>query len=235
MAENDFKDRMYIAAKLAGNATELARRSGISRRAIGTYLSGASDPTRERLIAIAKASGVSVEWLATGKSGVMQSEAQAAVRLEDAESLEQTALGIQDIDDLPIPYYVIPSEHFSSVDLLGLQNTGALYINSNSLKKLNFINFFNLRAINIVGNRVTPLGVGNTLLVDCGGDVMKDQEAGVYLFQKNGGIQVSVAYPYEAKYIRIISHQEHDTTEILDPNRSDITVLGRVIWSCGKV
>lgn len=62
----EFKDRMEICAKLAGNATSLAEKAGISRRAIGNYLSGDSDPTRERLIAIAKAARVDIAWLVTG-------------------------------------------------------------------------------------------------------------------------------------------------------------------------
>jgi len=65
-SEPDFPLRMEIAARLAGNATRLAELSGISRRAIGDYLAGTAEPTRRRLLAIAKAAGVSVQWLAVG-------------------------------------------------------------------------------------------------------------------------------------------------------------------------
>ncbi|HYG91170.1 MAG TPA: helix-turn-helix transcriptional regulator [Azospirillum sp.] len=58
---------MDQAAKLAGNATRLAEKSGISRRAIGEYLAGKAEPSRPRLVAIAAAAGVRVEWLATGE------------------------------------------------------------------------------------------------------------------------------------------------------------------------
>lgn len=58
---------MEIAAKMAGNATRLAERTGISRRAIGEYLAGKAEPSRPRLVAIAAAAGVQVAWLATGE------------------------------------------------------------------------------------------------------------------------------------------------------------------------
>lgn len=69
-ADDGFVGRMRIAAQYAGNATRLAEATGISRRAIAEYLAGKSDPNRSRLIAIAKAAGVSVEWLATGRLAV---------------------------------------------------------------------------------------------------------------------------------------------------------------------
>ena len=62
-----FITRMAEAASLAGNATRLAEKTHISRRAIGEYLAGNAEPSRPRLVAIAKAAGVSVDWLATGE------------------------------------------------------------------------------------------------------------------------------------------------------------------------
>lgn len=235
MACNDFKNRMSIAANLAGNATELSRKTGISRRAIGTYLSGTSDPTRERLIAIAKVAGVSLEWLATGYGGGEQIEGNQDIRLAEVASQARIASEDQQYDELPVAYYEVSSECFASMDLLDLENTKALYFSPDLLESLDFVDYMNLRAVCIVGKRVTPLGVGNILLIDCDDDVMKQKEPGVYLLQKNGKVQVSIAYPYEAKYIRIISYQGDDTSEILDSSRSDVVVLGRVIWSCGKV
>lgn len=58
---------MDFLCELAGGPGELARKSKLSRRVIDKYRSGNSDPSRERLIALADAGGVSVEWLATGK------------------------------------------------------------------------------------------------------------------------------------------------------------------------
>ena len=45
----------------------MSKASGLSGRIVGKYLAGQSDPSRERLIALAKAANVSVLWLATGE------------------------------------------------------------------------------------------------------------------------------------------------------------------------
>lgn len=64
---SSFADRLQQVVEKVGNATKLAKASGISRRTIGAYLSGNTDPTLKRLIAIAKVADVSVQWLATGE------------------------------------------------------------------------------------------------------------------------------------------------------------------------
>jgi phage repressor protein C with HTH and peptisase S24 domain len=68
---SDFQQRMRKLSEIVGNATTLAKLSGVSRASISLYLSGRSSPTRENLVALAKASGINIEWLATGR-GPMQ-------------------------------------------------------------------------------------------------------------------------------------------------------------------
>lgn len=64
--ELDFQNRLELLVKTVGSATVLAKLAGISRRTLSLYLAGKVDPTRRRLINLAKAGGVHVEWLATG-------------------------------------------------------------------------------------------------------------------------------------------------------------------------
>lgn len=63
-----FSGRIEQVVRLAGSVAELARKAGLSERVISKYRAGESDPSRRRLLALAEASGVSVEWLATGKT-----------------------------------------------------------------------------------------------------------------------------------------------------------------------
>ncbi len=62
-----FKDRMKIVVDLTGTAVNLAKKTAISPRAVGTYLSGESLPGLDNLVAMAKSVGISVHWLATGE------------------------------------------------------------------------------------------------------------------------------------------------------------------------
>lgn len=64
--DKKFIERMEYCANLSGNPAKLSKSSGISRSMISDYLSGKSDPSRSRLISIANAAGVSIEWLVTG-------------------------------------------------------------------------------------------------------------------------------------------------------------------------
>lgn len=56
--------RLICAMKLANmNQTELAEKSGCSKAAISTYLSNSSNPSEERVEALAEALGDSVDYL----------------------------------------------------------------------------------------------------------------------------------------------------------------------------
>lgn len=65
-ADPRFLERMNALIERCGGAGELARKAGLSRRVIDKYRRGESDPSRSRLVAMAAAAGVSVEWLAAG-------------------------------------------------------------------------------------------------------------------------------------------------------------------------
>lgn len=51
----------------SGSGREFAKRAGIGYSTVHNYLQAVSSPTLENLVLLAKAGGVSVEWLATGK------------------------------------------------------------------------------------------------------------------------------------------------------------------------
>ena len=57
-SKEKFGERVGIIADLVGGQAELSRRSGISTVSIGSYLKGESDPSRERLVAMASAANV---------------------------------------------------------------------------------------------------------------------------------------------------------------------------------
>jgi transcriptional regulator with XRE-family HTH domain len=64
---DQFKNRVKYAIDKVGNATILAKKTGITRQAIGSYAAGDTDPTREKLILIADAADIHIEWLVAGR------------------------------------------------------------------------------------------------------------------------------------------------------------------------
>lgn len=73
-----FLERTRTIVSIAGGVEKLSRAAGMSSRVIGKYLAGKSEPNRIRLVALAKAVNVSVEWLATG-DGVMSRKASTSL------------------------------------------------------------------------------------------------------------------------------------------------------------
>ena len=68
-------ERIRKCAEVAGSGDELARKAGIPRRTLETYLTGESDPKAIRIAAICHATGVNGHWLLTGDGSMMLSDA----------------------------------------------------------------------------------------------------------------------------------------------------------------
>lgn len=83
-ANNDaFVDRLKLVVE-GGSVRAFARNAGISDTFLRQCLAGKSEPTRPVLIAIAKAAGVAVQWLATGE-GPMRVAEQSGAPLTEAQ------------------------------------------------------------------------------------------------------------------------------------------------------
>jgi len=74
MNKLSFQDRVKKIISMAGSADKLAYNAGVSPSLIGKYLSGKTDPTRKKLIALADAACVNIEWLVTGEGPMRAGE-----------------------------------------------------------------------------------------------------------------------------------------------------------------
>jgi len=71
---------MQQLKEIAGNAKRLSEISGLSYTAIRQYLDGVADPSRSSLVALAKCTGISVQWLATGEGPMTTAESLNELR-----------------------------------------------------------------------------------------------------------------------------------------------------------
>jgi transcriptional regulator with XRE-family HTH domain len=62
-----FVDRLRTILAHWPSADRLARAMGVSPSAFRKWLKGEAEPSRERLVALARAAGVGVAWLAEGE------------------------------------------------------------------------------------------------------------------------------------------------------------------------
>lgn len=94
----EFRKRIKVLVEMAGSAEKLAHKSAVSARIIGKYLAGESLPGLEKLIALAEAGGVTVQWLATGE-GPMRRGDKAE---EEGPGVDKTLLtqALQLVDEI---------------------------------------------------------------------------------------------------------------------------------------
>lgn len=88
--------RIAEVADALGSNSSLARLCNVSPSVIGKWASGESEPTTSNLVAVARAGGVTVEWLATGAlpkrpGQVVSTEDYVAVPLYDIKSVSGQA------------------------------------------------------------------------------------------------------------------------------------------------
>lgn len=91
-----FGERMAVAIQRAGGATRMAEKAGVSGSVLRKWRAGHSDPSRTHLVNMARAAGVSLEWLATGEGDPDQGagarpQGGAGPTEEDLELLESVA------------------------------------------------------------------------------------------------------------------------------------------------
>lgn len=94
--DSSFTERIQEIITSVGSAEKLAKRAAIKASSISQYLSGTTDPSRIRLIALATAAGVNIEWLATGVGPMREGDRERisfdllAVIIEGLDDLEAT-------------------------------------------------------------------------------------------------------------------------------------------------
>lgn len=63
----EFKDRVKFLVNKLGSIKKLSSVANVSEGVIKNYLSGQTEPTRKKIIALASAGEVNIGWLLTGK------------------------------------------------------------------------------------------------------------------------------------------------------------------------
>src|SRR6266849_10037402 len=67
VVDQEFRRRLRLIMQQFGSVADLARAVGVSDNAIYKWVSGRGQPGMRSLVSLARAAGVSVEWLATGQ------------------------------------------------------------------------------------------------------------------------------------------------------------------------
>ncbi len=221
-----FPQRIAFAAKIAGNATELAKRAGISRRAIGTYLSGSSDPTLQRLLAIANATGISLEWLATG-AGPIFTQHKAMPAAPEPAAVEPAG-------------YLIVQQKEMYLDVIGcnddkgvIKDASDLAFHPEWMAMITSSKTEDLIAFSLKAQYVLPFGLGELVLVDK--RIESEGELnGIYIIKSRGMICLRRITTLPDGQLELVGVDPSIPTLRSNRDLNGIKIVGKVVWSGGR-
>ena len=214
--ETEFRRRLRLIMQQFGSVADLAKAVGVSDNAIYKWVSGRGQPGMSSLVNLAKAAGVSVEWLATGQGSTK-------ILLDHARTPENSI------------FYSTPSH------ALALPGAGAVLESAQVVDYLHFHeNWFQrnfgldaARAVLIEarGDSMAPtIDEGDLCLVDLGEGRFKHD--GLYALRD--GVDLAVRRLQREPDGSLMVLSDNPVYQPIRVAAGEITILGRVIWLSGK-
>lgn len=223
-----FMERMKVLLENVGGPGELARKAGVSRRVIDKYRGGESDPSRSRLVRLARAGGVSLEWLATGKESERPAAQGAAER------------GVGLVADAGDRYVRIPR-----FDVRAAAGAGAVVESEEVIEHVIFEREYlrlklgaspqNLALIEAHGDSMAEtIQSGDLLLVDT--SVPRVRGDGIYVIRIDGSLLVKRLVVRLDGGVHLKSdNPRYDVIEVPKRDLATLRIVGRVVWVGGEV
>jgi phage repressor protein C with HTH and peptisase S24 domain len=222
-----FIARLHAILRHWPSADRLARTTGVSPSAFRKWLRGEAEPSRERLVALAQAAGVSVGWLAGGEG---QEPRLVAPGSQSRPSPADPVLDRRDYVLLPRrpeaaaagPETPLPP---TAVEFIALRHEW--------VRSTFGIDPDRLLIETAVGESMLPgIQNGDLLLIDA--TESRFRNFGVYVLEIAGERLVKRVQPKLEGSLALISDNPAYETEYIPPAQAtDIHVVGRVLWICG--
>ena len=223
-------ERIRRCAAMAGNGDLLAQKTAIPRRTLETYLTGQAEPKASRLVAIAKAAGANVEWLATGE-GEPEGNAQQMQAQTQGLAVRAPALdGIEDRFAL-VPLY----------DVRVSAGHGAFNGTENVLTQLAFTRYWlnklglhaaHLVAVRVDGDSMEPtIRSGDVLLIDR--EQTHPRDGAIYVMRREDWLVAKRLQLLAGGLVRVISDNQAYPPEEVEP--AALEILGRAVWKGGPL
>lgn len=242
-SKEKFGERVGIIADLVGGQAELSRRSGISTVSIGSYLKGESDPSRERLVAMASAANVSLFWLATGEGEMRPSEEESALPIAGTIAMQSAPMGLVDSSgNIAVSLDNPDPEQFDYVPMVETQLSagGGCFVLSENIEgyyafRKSWLNRVastvkSLVLMRVQGRSMDPtIQDGDTVMIDTGRQAVK--EGLLYALRFDSTVMIKRLSFRPGGRIQVISdnRQEYDPFEA---DRGDLHVIGQIIFFC---
>lgn len=200
---------------MAGSGEELSRRTGIPLSTMHSYMNGKSEPQASRLVSIAQAVQVEIEWLVTGNARALDTK-ETAVDEEYAF----------------IPLY----------DARISQGHGAWTEGARVLTRLAFTRYSlrkkglcpdTLAAVRVDGDSNEPvLSDGDTVMVDLSRNVLQGEA--FYVIRLDDLLYAKRLQRLYDGGVKIISaNTAYEPMTVPQNQLSNLEIIGRVVWAGG--
>ena len=216
-----FSDRISHLADSHKSVSAFAREIGVSESVVRKWRDGTSEPSRKNLEAIAKASGVNIEWLVLGTGFMTGSDAPQAVQ-EEAESIHD--------EYAFIPGYNIQVSAGPGA-IAGEEEVSRRLAFRHKWLKFKGLNEKDLVVVFAKGDSMEPtISDNNTIMVDTSDT--SPQDGRMYVIRVDGHLVVKRTALVPGQGVKLISDNKIYGEQLVkfDDNNPDLEVIGRVVW-----
>jgi phage repressor protein C with HTH and peptisase S24 domain len=225
---------------LAGSGDALSRKTAIPRRTLEEYLTGVSEPKASRLLAIARAAEVSLEWLATGEGEPRGPGADAGSRLKyHSDELRREMKAAEPSGRyVYIPLYDIRAGAGRAVVVdNGEGVVDSLAFKEDWIRASLHVTPKDLRLVYVEGDSMEPdLRAGDIILIDHT-DTSARRE-GIYVIRMDDALLVKYLQRLPGGVIKVMSrnpaYQPFEVAAGSLEAQNSFAVVGRVVWACRR-
>ncbi|MGA2408767.1 MAG: helix-turn-helix transcriptional regulator [Candidatus Binataceae bacterium] len=219
VVDEEFRRRLRLIMQQFGSVADLARAVGVSDNAIYKWVSGRGQPGMISLVNLAKAAGVSVEWLATGRGTPAKGKAETpATPAELAEFMMMPRNLLRAAAGRP------PIQNAQIVDYLSFR--------SDWLERALNADPKSVVLIEAAGDSMAPtISENDLVLADLKEGRFKHD--GIYVFRSGGTLAIK-RLQRQADGMLLVRN-DNPAYESIKVKPDELSMIGRVIWIAGKV
>ncbi|WP_158138686.1 LexA family transcriptional regulator [Vibrio metschnikovii] len=236
IVRKEFSHRLAQACSEAGieehgRGVVLAKRLGVTPKAVSKWLNAESMPRRNKIAELAEFLGVSLFWLEYGKNEQHQRQGNAEVLGNMQVWDSNTPIGDDEVA-LPFLSEVKLSAGNGFISDIEHDNGFRLRFAKSTLRRYN-VTPENAVCVAVYGNSMEPvLPDGSTVGINTGDKVLVDGK--IFAINHNGELFIKRLYKLPGGGMRIYSFneleyppREYTDAQVLEQN---ITIIGRVFW-----
>ena len=226
-----FGARLAALADQQKSVEQFARKIGVSPSALRKWLKGQAEPRRDTLVALARAAGVSVEWLTTGKGPTRRVRRPAEV----PPGLAETRPVYASVSDLGDDYIVTPRRRATmpargDAVVQSDQIVDDLAFRTDWVRRGLGLEPEQLLLIEVAeGSRQGDVRRRDLLLLDTG--ISRVRDGALYVLDLNGDLAVKrIRKKLDGTLVIEGTDADPQSEEVAPADVSSLPIVGRVVW-----